>query len=138
MKGGHIRSISNNIFKTVDAPEPVFTFPRGKEPFNRTRAKLLAEKLQQSGANNYGSRRLLEMYNNKSVLKAADLFPAHIDTHLARELGREIQLPQGKFNKKIAENMADLLEQINRRDNVLSPSAVSNTGWREMTKEKFE
>jgi hypothetical protein len=91
--GGHIRSISNNIFKTVDTPEPVFKFPRGKEPFNRTRAKLLAEKLEQSGANNYGSRRLLEMYSNKSVLKAAHLFPGHVDSYLAIELGREIQLP---------------------------------------------
>jgi hypothetical protein len=73
---------------------------------------LLEEKLDKSGAKNYSSRRLLEMYNNKSVLKAAEVFPSHQgpDPLYARELAREVSPPFGKFDKKIAQNMADLLK----------------------------
>lgn len=52
------------------------------------------------------------MYNNKSVLKAAEVFPSHQgpDPLYARELAREVSPPFGKFDKKIAQNMADLLK----------------------------
>lgn len=79
----------------------------------------LAEQLKLTGATNYNSRRLLEMYSNETVLKIAD-----------KGLNRKIDPTQ-------AHTMAQELKRVNRGDLITVPSMVSKTGWKEMVPETY-
>ena len=57
------------------------------------------EEVRRAGATNYNSRRLLEMYSNKSVLTVANLSPSSLNNKSLVDFPRELQPLRGKFDK---------------------------------------
>jgi hypothetical protein len=78
------------------------------------------------------------MYNHSTVLKAAELFPAHppgttrnSPTPLEKMLEREIYTVKGKFSHQNAEAMSDAIRE--KDISVMFPSVVNETGWKELS-----
>ena len=118
-----MRSKGNDIFGFSTAPatcyhqNPIRKFEAN--PDNRKAQDDLAQKISVTGATDYNKRRLLEMYNSSSVLKAAQ------------------NLDCNKFNLVHAQNNVQEINRTNGLGRIAIPSKVSTTGWKELEADEY-
>ena len=91
----------------------------------------MSEIAEKSGATNFKSRRLIEMYNCESVLKAARMLPTEKDPLTKREYST----PMCKFDKNILEALRD--QMSDQRQLILCPGGTNASGWKELTTDQY-
>ena len=62
---------------------------------------MLYDQIEKTGAEKYADRRFLEMYNNTSLLKAAELFPSRSELSPFAKVGQRENSKElkGRFNQ---------------------------------------
>lgn len=76
-----------------------------------TKERFLKERSEKLGAQNYQSRRLLEMYNNESVLKVAS--QNQLSQHARNHKVLNTEASPGKINYQQALEMSEVLKRVN-------------------------
>ncbi len=102
-----------------------------------TKTERLRMQVRKTGATRYNQRRLLEMYNHDSVLKAARLYPSQ-EIKASNNINGEPAPRKGFFVKENAEAMDEIIQSINSKERVLVPSHINITGWKEYSADAYE